>query len=534
MHRNQRWLICLLLLALTVVGRTRLWAEADRSGVKGALDVSVEEVFAAWDAREDQVRSFAATWRQTEFFRRGTLPGRSTPRADAADRPAAPNQDTVVEIESELRLSGDQFYARRSGPHWQSELNEFVEGEQIAALGAEEGTLFSQAVVPVVEPRAHVLPAGRFRESRSISNLPLFLSLRARTEKSGAIDRDGAWTVAPVAVAIDGHDCVVVERLAAVYHPELAKGELRETYWVDPARDFCIRRFERTLGGLVELQVEIDYADPTQAWLPTQWKSVVYGGPEAVSSRQYEARLLTHSVNPELPARRLQAELPVGTAVENVTTREAWIIRPQGQRRIVTKEERERGATYAQLLASEPGQAALPPWQPWRALAGAAALLLSAAAVASRWRAKRHACCEASFSAVRAASPPWLAILTLASALLLGSFAAGLTASAPTCAGRCHDGSWSAYKQGTSYRMDFLMYCTYRAWSNDTNVAYAPSNSCAKGYVQVPYYLYLTNWSHPCVQYAPAGDLLWTMDSGGSYVGSYQFPCCDGLCYGVK
>lgn len=532
MHRDQRWLICLLLLALTVAGHARLLAQGDRPGPIGALGVSVDEVFAAWDARADQIRSFEATWRQSELYRRDSLPGRSAPRAEG--RAAAPEQDTSVEIASELRLSGDQFYARRSGLHWQSELNEFVAGEQVAALGEKEGTLFSQVAVQVVEPRAHLLPVERLRESRSISNWPLFLALRPRDEKLGAIDRDGAWTVAPVTTEVDGHTCAVVERLASVYHPELAKGELRETYWVDPARDFCIRRFERTLGGLVELQVEIDYADPAHAWLPTQWKSIVFGGPDAVSTRQYEARLLTHAVNPELPVERLQAELPVGTAVENITTREAWIVRPNGQRRMVTKEERERGASYAQLLASEPGQAALPPWQPWRAMAGFAAFALSLAAVISRWRAAHRASGGPASAAIRPASTPWFAILTLASALLLGSFAAGLTASPVTCAGRCHDGVWSAYRQGTSYRMDFLMSCAYRAWSNDTNVAYAPSNSCAKGYVQIPYYLYQTSWSHPCSTYAPSGDLLWTTDIGGTQVGAGYFSCCDGLCYGVK
>src|SRR5262249_13250947 len=154
--------------------------------------------------------------------------------------------------------------------------------------------------------------------------------------------------------------------------------------------------------------------------------------------------------------------------------------------------------------------------------------------VGSRWRTARRAAAAAPVEGAGRNVGRWPTMLMLAAALSLGSFAAGLTEAATNvCAGRCHGGQFSAYKKGTLYRMDFLMYCMYRAWSNDVNVSYAPANSCATGYVQIPYYLYYTSWSHPCFNYAAPGDLLWTLDPGGSYVGVYQFPCCDGLCYGV-
>lgn len=532
--RKQTLLHLATLLVLVVACPLALRAETKlKAPPPGALGVSPAEVHAAWAARTAQVRSFEATWQQREFHRSGSLMGAASQRRSASAEPKFPERDRTVSVEGELRLLGDDVFCRRSGPQWITEFNDFVERDQVSSLSDGVVALLSHTSQNRAEPRAQVLPADRFRETRLVANLPLFIALRALGPQ-GAIDQDGAWSVSPVTAAIDGHTCVVVERLAARYHPELEKGELRETFWVDPARDFCVRRFERTLAGLVELQVQIGYDDPAHAWLPTSWKTVVYGGPEAIAQRQYDGRLLTNRVNGELPRERTRVEFPLGTAVDDLVNQQAWIVLADGRKRMVTDEERERGATYAQLVASEPGQAALPPWQPWRAIAGAGALLLALATLVLRWRVRRTLAPAAFVPAAETAGARWLTILALGASLSLATLAARPSLAAPTvCAGRCHNGIWSAYKQGTIYRMDFITNCKYRAWSTDTVIPYASANACTGGYTTAYYYLVSTTWSHACWQYAPAGDLMRTWDYGGTFEGPYSFQCCTNKCYGT-
>jgi hypothetical protein len=522
----------LSLLAFATSGRAQTATTTTSS--TGALGVTLDEVFSAWEARAAEIRSFEAVWDQQELIRRGAL---HTTAVSKDGKPSvAPERDTTIGAVCEVRLQNDQAFTRRQGTQWDSELDAFVDRTQAALLERSQFTVLSHVGQNRAEPRATVLPTERYRDPRSVANIPMFLAIRARDKALAPVGQDGVWSIAPITAEAGGRSCIVLERTLASYRAELAHGELHETYWVDPASEFCVRRFERSQGGTVELQIEIDYDNAAHAWLPTAWKSMIYGGSDAMAMRQYDAQLKTFAVNGAATAKRMQIEFPVGTAVNNVVSGEAWIALANGERRMVTAEERARGATYAQLVASEPGRAGLPAWRPWRTLAAATAMLLAVGVVASRWRVRRTSNALLPVVASSGNSSRWVALLALGASLALASFAATDTVASPNvCGGRCHAGVWSAYRQGFSYRMDFILNCKYRAWSNNHLIPYSSANGCTGGFVTVPYWLVYSVKPSACNGFTPVGDLMHTTNLDGTAADFLEFQCCNptGTCYGM-
>jgi hypothetical protein len=503
----------------------------------GPLGVDLDEVFSAWEARPQRAASFEGLWRQREFYRRGSLVAAPAIRpAPGAPDPVAPERDAEVEAAVEMRLDGGRIYSIRRGPQWLSERAAFVPVELHSASDGRQATLLRLVEGGRVEPQAFVRAEARFPDSRSAFHWPLLWALRPLDPHVGPIDRGGAWSLAPHTAQLQGHTCVILERFAAHFNPKLERGEIHETYWVDPARDFCIRRYERVRGGLVEARIEVDYGDDACLWLPTAWRITVFSGEDALAARTYAAELSSHALNGGLADERLRIALPAGTRVDDAESKTAWIVRPDGGKRVITPEERRRGASYAELLATESGQAALPPWGPLAPLAALAVAALLSGLACGRWRRLKATAAqgEGGPPGRRSRALQWA---TLAALLVLAAVAA--TAYSQTwCAARCINTAitWSAYRKGTNYRIDFLDGgCIYRAWTTSPGFAYAPVNACAKAYVMKPYYLAMVTWNHPCKDYAATGDLLFTLDPlSGEWEGPYYFPCCDsyGACYG--
>jgi hypothetical protein len=75
------------------------------------------------------------------------------------------------------------------------------------------------------------------------------------------------------------------------------------------------------------------------------------------------------AINVPFAETEFQLEFPAGTWVYDTHRGEMYIASASGQKRIITKEELRRGATYEELLVTESGRAALremPPRAPAR------------------------------------------------------------------------------------------------------------------------------------------------------------------------
>jgi hypothetical protein len=116
-----------------------------------------------------------------------------------------------------------------------------------------------------------------------------------------------------------------------------------------------VRRYELMQGECVLVQATLAYDDTSQLpGTPTSWSIVAYGGNPAFPRERHDGTL---TVCKESIAPIVDFEFPVGTLVNDGDTKSLWVARPGGVRRLVTEEEQLRRPTYAELLATDSGQA---------------------------------------------------------------------------------------------------------------------------------------------------------------------------------
>jgi hypothetical protein len=118
------------------------------------------------------------------------------------------------------------------------------------------------------------------------------------------------WEVADEPVVIEGNRCIEVR-------PK-AEGRAQPMYrkiWVDPERDFAIRRFELIReDGKAAVAVAIGYAQGMERpWIPSQWKvDTLFGGS---SSEGSENTMSTAAINQPIADDLFEIKYPTGTIV---------------------------------------------------------------------------------------------------------------------------------------------------------------------------------------------------------------------------
>jgi hypothetical protein len=110
------------------------------------------------------------------------------------------------------------------------------------------------------------------------------------------------------------------------------------------------------------MQLDVDYVqDPQYGWVPTSWKYVLMDPTKAYDqiARSFHSTVTAWEVNIPIDPSEFELAFPVGTRVSepNSPTPE-YIVTKDGKKRIIPPED--IGATYEQLLNSEPGYAMQP------------------------------------------------------------------------------------------------------------------------------------------------------------------------------
>ncbi len=191
-------------------------------------------------------------------------------------------------------------------------------------------------------------------EAKNIHNFPMLVNCRPLHAKFGSFKR-GDLAVSQTKAIVQGKSCVVLERV------DLKPGMSR-TYTVDPGRDFIVLRASYAYQGVVNTIVNISYrekpekVDRQNIWIPQNWDITFLSSTDKVSE-SYSANLLEYAVNPSFSADEFVIHFPVGTRVRDIRQKPTldYIVRAEGKKRDVLAQE--FGATYEQLVNSEPGQA---------------------------------------------------------------------------------------------------------------------------------------------------------------------------------
>jgi hypothetical protein len=324
---------------------------------------TVEEVFAAWQARQDAIQTFHIEWTERATHIRGSeASGRLIRQELKPDEeiPVVPAEDTTVEVQWAVSVNGSRMLTTRKGPSWDIAIDGFSPRDDATYFDGQSETRLALESPDAEFPRATIQPLElnkRLRLPMSIS--PLLAVMRPFDPALGRFaDREG-WAIRPTPAKWADRDCWILEKSLSKFAWELSEGQWRENYWLDAERGFLPLHYEQVHNDNLHAEMDWEYEpDPSTGWRPMAWKSTAYGGDPSELMHVFAASVTGSRWHEPLPPERQGLEIPAGTVVQE-PGHKLWIALANGERRPITDEERRRGATYEDLLAAPVGMAGL-------------------------------------------------------------------------------------------------------------------------------------------------------------------------------
>lgn len=371
-------------------------------------DVTVEQVFAAWSAREQRVLDAQLRWKSdwheavglSEFLA-GIVS--TDPSLEAQSNTALLHQSTVRfdttwwnrEVPTTrggrpITLRDDPKYQRLVATCFKSQpttpmqysiiLNEAERVDYTADWQGESRRADVQSLT-----HAAGTVDGNLKD---LFHSPLQLVFRPLSPCGFGIVPKDCRIVAQASFA-NGVDCVLVEESRGQDDQRLTR-----RFWVDPQRDFVVVRYIGQRGGVSKEQLDVQYERyEHQRWLPSRWSAITPTNPVTgafVSRFPGQGRLFEHaaaiavdwSINEPNQQQPNLSVLPAGTTVRDRLTNEWYTIASDG-----SKQTLDRDALVDTTLASDaPGESESGWAVGWRLVCGGIASIILASYIAWRRR----------------------------------------------------------------------------------------------------------------------------------------------------
>lgn len=284
---------------------------------------ALEEVLAAWHARQDKVRSLNCEWTQDELIPKGSA---DPPRDGGSPRPGVfPPKDTELVARFSFRLRNADARYEEDGEKWSEPAKERIQQHYITALFAgEHRDLFPEVT------NGH--PLGTIYKDPAYFTLhrdfrALKLVFRPLGAEFNGYD-DARLTIASATTPFNGRDCLVLSYVAFKGH------DLKDEIWVDGSRQFVPVRYLVKRQGKIVTDLAITYEESAGDWLPSIWiwKSMNLAGR---LTEKVTANVSLCLINPSLSDKELALEFPPGVWVHDQKSKESYILRKDGTKRMI-------------------------------------------------------------------------------------------------------------------------------------------------------------------------------------------------------
>ena len=307
-------------------------------------DITLSAVERAWRDRQDRIKTVQVEWDESRFFAQGSYPNLGN------EKDKNPPQDVTVDVKGLLFKLDEQSRIFTETEAWNPSSSDSTSRDryrssfngEISADCMDPGTLSYSL--------GTIFDSPRYKEVRSSVIRPLLLAYRPLAEGTLHIDLE-SFEILPDKVRVGEVDCVVLQQL------DDGRGRVRESYLLDPERDFLLIRFFETVNEEPRFQTDIDYKeDPEHGWVPYRWKSIFMKGQGRVVSSQV-ATVTQFALNTPISEEEFEIRFPPNTWVRDSRADKQYIIRPDGTKRPITKSELLGPVlTFEQLVSSEPDE----------------------------------------------------------------------------------------------------------------------------------------------------------------------------------
>ncbi len=338
--------------------------------------VTLDAIARAWQQRQDKVKSARFVWKE----RRTDARGSHTP-VDAKDPTAVrPPTDITYETEVTALVQGDALRVSYTDQWWSPALDRL---KRMPYLGVFDGRntykRLRAAGIRNDWPEGSIKEAGMHPDAMTPQLRPILMTCQARNPRLRTYDIE-QFSLTGKRAVIGDHSCVELVRRTQT----AKKGPSVVHLWVDPLRDFVIVRDATVEGGILLVQLDVQFQPHGVAgWVPQAW-AITNTHPSGNGKfyRSTHASVTEFEFNVKLQRAEFDIEFPPGTLVLDNRTGTRFIVGPDGRNRYFTDEEWKRG--YEAIVTAPAWRAsAWPVTSPWALLI---VLLTLASGVILAWR----------------------------------------------------------------------------------------------------------------------------------------------------
>jgi hypothetical protein len=303
MPHSSRLLIvvtCCLLGLVIVASRDPAWGFEGDSNPPAANDAAVRRrILANWRARQEQSKTFHFVWNSQSV-------------------PPKKWNAPVREGHIELWMDGETRFRLETSSFAQGQPN-----DKQVRQNTFDGSTSRQ--LSLGGPSAVVRSDDDGNQLNGIAVFPLLLALRPLSRGDVARASQPLRVLTDNAI-IDNKHYLKVER---------QESNFVDTFWLDPARDDVIMRWERSRRGDVVAAVSIEYQrDKTHGWVPAHFS-------QANSANGYgfvsENTVTRFTFNARFPDETFTITFPPGTAVVDWIQAEKYVVAQDGSKTDVRK-----------------------------------------------------------------------------------------------------------------------------------------------------------------------------------------------------
>ena len=320
-----------------------------------ALSDDIEKVAAAWRRREIQTQSLYCKWIAETIWPSGPI---GYPQNEKMAELA---KDTTVNETLECTFAGSSLRFSHSGPKWNDKAARFMPRLHLSLTNDEANLDYfggDGLGGKYNHPFAQYQKPGGENSSKHFHLTPLFFIFRPFDAQFGESFEFGN-------VERISSDSSHGKLKGLVGKKIVAGGDMYPNYilWVDEDRDYLPTRVEGYFQEELCMECEITYQEAEDdVWMPENWKTTTYGSAQKVILST-TCRVVTCIKNPKLMEEAFTFTLPDSTVVTDLRTGEYYLLRPDGTKRHITKEELVPDVTYATMLATESGEGVSPEYK---------------------------------------------------------------------------------------------------------------------------------------------------------------------------
>jgi hypothetical protein len=335
----------------------------------------MEKILEAWKAHQAKVQTGRFAWDVTLTLPKNTLP------IDGGATLYGPAEDAVITNHHSICFKGSHLKCQTMAQVWYANKAIFLPRASISANNDKENKEVSNRVANDIPPSGTIQKTKKHVEAGLLVVLPILINYRPLDPELGQMDK-AKCTLSNDSALIDGERCVIVEQQEA---------SMKTCVFLAPKHDYAVMRYLHTYGGKTGFQCDIHYSqDGANGWVPHAWESTSFRVDSMQMMEHATARVVEYRINCPLDESEFDFDFPAGAKIYDLRDGTRFIVLPGGKRRYIMDEEIRRGANDGQLMASDPGMAALSTnstWG-WRGLGTRMALAIGvlSGAAAMLWR----------------------------------------------------------------------------------------------------------------------------------------------------